>query len=181
MDYFRQYMIVGGMPQVVKQYVQTRDFQKVDEEKRAILGLYRKDISNYADRQENKVTAIFDEIPGQLQRHERRFRLAALKENARMRDYQDAFFWLSDARIINCCYNTTQPNIGLRLNEERATLKCYMADTGLLISHSFDENGIMKQEIYQKLMMDKLEVNAGMLVENIVAQMLRASGHKLYF
>jgi predicted AAA+ superfamily ATPase len=181
MDYFRQYMIVGGMPQVVKLYVQTRDFQKVDEEKRAILGLYRKDISNYADRQENKVTAIFDEIPGQLQRHERRFRLAALKENARMRDYQDAFFWLSDARIINCCYNTTQPNIGLRLNEERATLKCYMADTGLLISHSFDENGIMKQEIYQKLMMDKLEVNAGMLVENIVAQMLRASGHKLYF
>jgi predicted AAA+ superfamily ATPase len=181
MDYFRQYMIVGGMPQVVKQYVQTRDFKRVDEEKRAILDLYRKDISNYADRQEGKVTAIFDEIPGQLQRHERRFRLAALKENARMRDYQDAFFWLSDARIINCCYNTTQPNIGLRLNEERATLKCYMADTGLLISHAFDENGIVKQEIYQKLMMDKLEVNAGMLVENMVAQMLRASGHKLYF
>jgi predicted AAA+ superfamily ATPase len=181
MDYFRQYMIVGGMPQVVKQYVQTRDFKRVDEEKRAILDLYRKDISNYADRQEGKVTAIFDEIPGQLQRHERRFRLAALKENARMRDYQDAFFWLSDARIINCCYNTTQPNIGLRLNEERATLKCYMADTGLLISHAFDENGIMKQDIYQKLMMDKLEVNAGMLVENMVAQMLRASGHKLYF
>jgi hypothetical protein len=181
MDYFRQYIIVGGMPQVVKQYVQTRDFKRVDEEKRAILDLYRKDISNYADRQEGKVTAIFDEIPGQLQRHDRRFRLASLKENARMRDYQDAFFWLSDARIINCCYNTTQPNIGLRLNEERATLKCYMADTGLLISHAFDENGIMKQEIYQKLMMDKLEVNAGMLIENIVAQMLRASGHKLYF
>jgi len=180
-DLFRQYMIVGGMPQAVKQYAGTRDFQRVDQEKRAILDLYRKDISNYADRQESKVTAIFDEIPGQLQRHERRFRLSALKEQARMREYQDAFFWLSDARIINCCYNTTQPNIGLRLNEERATLKCYMADTGLLISHAFDEKGLVDQEVYQKLMWDKLEVNAGMLVENMVAQMLRASGHKLYF
>jgi predicted AAA+ superfamily ATPase len=180
-DLFRQYMIVGGMPQAVKRYVDTRDFQRVDQEKRAILDLYRKDISNYADRQESKVTAIFDEIPSQLQRHERRFRLSALKEQARMREYQDAFFWLSDARIINCCYNTTQPNIGLRLNEERATLKCYMADTGLLISHAFDEKGLVDQEVYQKLMLDKLEVNAGMLVENMVAQMLRASGHKLYF
>jgi predicted AAA+ superfamily ATPase len=174
-------MIVGGMPQAVKRYVDTRDFQQVDLEKRAILDLYRKDISNYADRQKSKVTAIFDEIPGQLQRHERRFRLSALKEQARMREYQDAFFWLSDARIINCCYNTTQPNIGLRLNEERTTLKCYMADTGLLISHAFDEKGLVDQEVYQKLMLDKLEVNAGMLVENMVAQMLRASGHKLYF
>jgi predicted AAA+ superfamily ATPase len=180
-DLFRQYMIVGGMPQAVKRYVDTRDFQQVDLEKRAILDLYRKDISNYADRQKSKVTAIFDEIPGQLQRHERRFRLSALKEQARMREYQDAFFWLSDARIINCCYNTTQPNIGLRLNEERTTLKCYMADTGLLISHAFDEKGLVDQEVYQKLMLDKLEVNAGMLVENMVAQMLRASGHKLYF
>lgn len=180
-DLFRQYMIVGGMPQAVKQYVETRDFHRVDEEKRVILDLYRKDINNYADRQEGKVTAIFDEIPGQLQRHEKRFRLSALREQARMRDYQDAFFWLSDARIINCCYNTTQPNIGLRLNEERTTLKCYLADTGLLISHAFDEKGLVDQEVYQKLMLDKLEVNAGMLVENMVAQMLCASGHKLYF
>jgi predicted AAA+ superfamily ATPase len=180
-DLFRQYMIVGGMPQAVKRYVDTRDFQQVDMEKRAILELYRKDISNYADRQESKVTAIFDEIPGQLQRHEKRFRLSALKEQARMREYQDAFFWLSDARIINCCYNTTQPNIGLRLNEERTTLKCYLADTGLLVSLAFDEKGLVDQEVYQKLMLDKLEVNAGMLVENMVAQMLRASGHKLYF
>jgi predicted AAA+ superfamily ATPase len=180
-DLFRQYMIVGGMPQAVKRYVDTRDFQQVDMEKRAILELYRKDISNYADRQESKVTAIFDEIPGQLQRHEKRFRLSALKEQARMREYQDAFFWLSDARIINCCYNTTQPNIGLRLNEERTTLKCYLADTGLLVSLAFDEKGLVDQEVYQKLMLDKLEVNAGMLVENMVGQMLRASGHKLYF
>ncbi len=98
-----------------------------------------------------------------------------------MRDYADAFFWLSDAKIVNCCYNSTEPSIGLRLNEERTTLKCYMADTGLLISHAFDERGIVSEELYQKLMFGKLEVNAGMLVENIVAQMLRAAGHKLFF
>ena len=98
-----------------------------------------------------------------------------------MRDYSQAFFWLSDAKIINCCYNSTEPSIGLKLNEERTTLKCYMGDTGLLVSHAFDERGIVNEELYQKLMFGKLEVNEGMLVENIVAQMLHASGHKLYF
>lgn len=181
LDYFRQYMIVGGMPQAVSKYVETRDFTLVDEIKRDILALYRNDISKYADNQEAKVTAIFDELPGQLQRHEKKFRLSALANAARMRDYSDAFFWLSDAKIVNCCYNSTEPSIGLRLNEERTTLKCYMADTGLLISHAFDERGIVSEELYQKLMFGKLEVNEGMLVENIVAQMLRAAGHKLFF
>ncbi len=181
LDYFRQYMIVGGMPQAVSKYVETRNFEKVDEVKRDILSLYRNDIRRYADSKETKVTAIFEEIPGQLQKHEKKFQLSALQNEARMRDYAEAFFWLSDAKIINCCYNSTEPSIGLKLNEERSTLKCYMSDTGLLISHAFDERGIVSEELYQKLMFGKLEVNEGMLVENIVAQMLRASGHKLYF
>lgn len=83
--------------------------------------------------------------------------------------------------IVNVCYNSTAPNIGLKLNMDRVTMKCYMADTGLLISHAFDENGIVSEEIYKKLLFDKLEVNKGMIMENIVAQMLVASGHKLYF
>lgn len=178
---FRQYMIVGGMPQAVLSYIETHDFEKVDYVKRQILKLYRNDIKKYAEGTENRVTSIYDEIPSQLQKHEKKFRLSALKEEARMRDYESAFFWLSDARIINCCYNTTEPSIGLKLNEERTTLKCYMGDTGLLISHAFDAHGIVNQEIYQKLMFGKLEINEGMLVENIVAQMLTASGHKLFF
>ncbi|WP_298651500.1 AAA family ATPase [uncultured Proteiniphilum sp.] len=181
LDYFRQYLIVGGMPQAVAKYMEKRDFERVDEVKRDIIALYRNDIRKYADSQETKVSAIFEEIPAQLQKHEKKFRLSALQDEARMRDYSDAFFWLSDAKIINCSYNSTEPGIGLKLNEERTTLKCYMGDTGLLISHAFDERGIVSQELYRKLMFDKLEVNAGMLVENIVAQMLRASNHKLYF
>lgn len=181
MDYFRQYLIVGGMPQAVSKFIDTHDFVRVDEVKRDILALYRNDIRKYADNQETKVTAIFEEIPGQLQKHEKKFRLTALQDDARMRDYSQAFFWLSDAKIINCCFNSTEPTIGLKLNEERTTLKCYLGDTGLLISHAFDDRGIVSDELYQKLMFGKLEINEGMLVENIVAQMLCASGHKLYF
>ncbi|MCM1041892.1 MAG: ATP-binding protein [Bacteroides sp.] len=181
MDYFRQYLIVGGMPQAVERYVATRDFVSVDEVKRDILALYRNDIRKYADRQETKVASIFEEIPGQLQKHEKKFRLSDLQEDARMRDYRQAFFWLTDAKIINCCYNSTEPSIGLKLKEDRTSMKCYMGDTGLLISQAFDERSLVSGELYKKLMFDKLEVNSGMLVENIVAQMLRAAGHRLYF
>lgn len=181
MDAFRQYMIVGGMPQAVKAYVETKDFDAVDAAKRDILTIYRNDIFNYAEDQADKVVSIFDQIPSQLSKHEKKFRLAALKPGAKYRDWDEAFFWLKDARVVNICYNSTEPNIGLKMNEERTTLKCYMNDTGLLISHAFDEKGIVSSEIYQKLLFGKLEVNEGMLMENIVSQMLTAAGHQLYF
>lgn len=181
MDYFRQYLIVGGMPQAVQEYAESKDFDRVDRIKRDILTLYRADIVKHAAGYEMKVESIFDEIPAQLQKHEKRFKLSSLKREARFREYEDALFWLDDAMIANICYNSTEPNIGLKLNMDRMTLKCYMGDTGLLISHAFDENGLVSEEIYKKLLFDKLEVNKGMIIENIVAQMLAASGHKLYF
>lgn len=181
MDYFRQYLVVGGMPQAVQAYVQTKDFERVDRIKRDILKLYRADMIKHAQGYEMKVEQIFDEIPAQLQKHEKKFKYSSLKKEARFRDYEDAFFWLSDAMIVNICYNSTAPNIGLKLNRDRMTMKCYMADTGLLISHAFDENGIVSEEIYKKILFDKLEFNQGIIVENIVAQMLATSGHKLYF
>ena len=181
MDYFRLYMIVGGMPQAVEKYVETRDLAKVDKLKRRILDLYRSDISKYAKGYDTKVKSIFEEIPSQLQKHEKKFRLSALKEGARARDYETAFFWLDDAMIINSCYNTTEPNVGLNLNKDTNTMKCYMADTGLLISHAFYANEIVSEDLYRKILLDKLEMNSGMIVENIVAQMLRTAGHKLFF
>jgi predicted AAA+ superfamily ATPase len=181
MDYFRQYLIVGGMPQAVLEYSQTHDFEAVDKIKRDILTLYRADVSKHAKGYELKVESIFDDIPAQLQKQEKKFKLSSLKKEARFREYEDALFWLGDSMIANICYNSVAPDIGLRLNMDRLTLKCYMGDTGLLISHAFDERGIISEEIYKKLLLDKLEVNKGMIVENIVAQMLVASGHKLYF
>lgn len=181
MDYFRTYMIVGGMPQAVLAFKETKDFDKVDLTKRSILNLYKSDISKYANGLEYKVKSIFEQIPAELQKHEKKFRLASLAKHAAYRDYDDAFFWLSDSKVVNICYGSTAPNIGLRLNMERNMLKCYLADTGLLISMAFDEKGRVPLEIYQKLLHNKLEINEGMLVENIVAQMLTAAGHNLYF
>ena len=181
LEYLRTYMIVGGMPQAVQAFVDFKDFDKVDQVKRGILQVYVNDISKYAAGMEHKVKSIFEQIPAQLQKHEKKFRLSALEAGAAYRDYDDAFFWLADAGIVNICFNCTAPNVGLRLNMERNTLKCYMGDTGLLISHAFDENGKVPVELYQKLLLNKLEVNQGMIVENIVAQMLATSQHKLYF
>ena len=165
MDYFRQYLIVGGMPQAVKTYRDSHDFDQVDRVKRDILELYRADIIKHAEGYQMKVAQIFDDIPAQLQKHDTKFKFSSLKKEARFREYEDALFWLSDAMITNICYNSTAPNIGLKLNMDRMTLKC----------------GLVSEEIYKKLLFDKLEVNKGMIMENIVAQMLTASGHKLYF
>ena len=181
MELLRQYMIVGGMPQAVLAFVETKSFERTDRMKRDILALYKADIAKYATGQETHVSGIFDQIPSQLQRHERRFKLSSVSKGGRMRDFQNSFLWLSEAMTVNIAYNTTEPNVGLGMNVERSSLKCYMADTGLLLSMAFDENTIVSEELYRKLLLDKLEVNAGMLMENLVAQMLRAAGHKLYF
>ena len=181
MELLRQYMIVGGMPQAVLAFVENKSFERTDRMKRDILALYKADIAKYATGQETHVSGIFDQIPSQLQRHERRFKLSSVSKGGRMRDFQNSFFWLSEAMTVNIAYNTTEPNVGLGMNVERSSLKCYMADTGLLLSMAFDENTIVSEELYRKLLLDKLEVNAGMLLENLVAQMLRAAGHKLYF
>lgn len=181
MDYFKEYLIVGGMPQAVETYVMTRDFEKVDKIKRNILNLYREDIRKHAEELNLKVEQIFDTIPSQLQKHEKKFSMSSINENARYRNFEGAFYWLNDAGLVNIAYNTTEPNIGLGQRMDTNTLKCYMADTGLLLSMTFDENNIVNEEIYKKILFDKLSFNEGMIIENIVAQMLVSSGRKLYF
>ena len=181
MDYFKEYMIVGGMPQAVEMYADTRDFEKVDKIKRNILNLYREDIRKYAEDLNLKVEQIFDTIPSQLQKHEKKFNISSLDENARYRNYEGAFYWLNDACLVNIAYNTTEPNIGLGQRIDSNALKCYMADTGLLLSMTFNEKSIVNEQIYKKILFDKLSFNEGMLMENIVAQMLVSSGRKLYF
>ena len=181
MDYFKQYLIVGGMPQAVETYIKTKSFKEVDLIKRDILNLYKDDIVKYSGDDSIKVQSIFEEIPSQLQKHEKRFSFNSMQKDARYRDYKDAFFWLQESMIVNIAFNTTEPNIGLRLNRESSALKCYMGDTGLLLSLAFDEKGLVDEEIYRKILFNKLTFNEGMIMENIVAQMLTATGKKLYF
>ena len=178
---FREYMVVGGMPQAVSCWAETHDLKKVEAMKKRIIRLYRNDIRKHAGRYAIKAEAVFDEIPAQLQEHDKKFRLAAVDADARMREYGDAFLWLKDAMIVNVAYNSTEPVAGLKLSAEYSTLKCYLADTGLLISHAFGSNAKALDGIVRRVMFDSISINEGMIVENAVAQMLVSQGIELFF
>ena len=179
---FRQYMIVGGMPKSVSAYLENgRDFKMADMEKRDILALYRNDMMKIEAAYKSNVLAIFDQIPAFLSKSERRVVLIRIDKGASFPKYHDTFFWLADSMIANECFNCSAPNVGLSLNEDRTFVKCYMGDTGLLMSHTFDENEISDNELYREILFGKLSTNEGMLYENAIAQMLVAAGHKLYF
>ena len=181
MNDFRQYVLVGGMPQSVLAYINGKNFEAADEVKRGILRLYREDISKFASGYEEKVYAIFDGIPAQLSRKEKKYRLSSINKNARFRAYEDSFIWLNEAMVINTSFNATDPNVGLALSADYATQKCYMADTGLLITLTFMDQAFTDNELYKAVLFDRLDINEGMIMENVVAQMLRVNGHKLYF
>lgn len=180
-NHLREYMLVGGMPQAVLEYIDTKDFARVDGVKRRILNLYRNDIGKFATGYEKKVTAAFDQIPSQLSKKEKRFKLSSLGVNARMRTYESAFMWLEDGMITNQCYNATDPSFGLNMSLDESTMKCYMGDTGLLVTHALFDSGYANNNLYREILLDRLNVNEGMLMENYVAQMLRANDHRLFF
>ena len=181
MNDFRQYILVGGMPQSVLAYIDGKNFEASDVAKRRILNLYREDIAKFAPGYEDKVFAIFDNIPGQLSKKEKKYNLASLEKQARFRNYEDSFIWLNEAMIVNTCFNATDPHVGLALSAERARQKCYMADTGLLVSMTFQDKKYIDNGLYRAILFDKLNINEGMLMENVVAQMLRLKRPRLYF
>ena len=178
---FREYMLVGGMPKAVSKYLESgKSFHAADVEKRDILVTYRNDIGKIASSYRTKVLSVFDQIPAFLSQHEKRVRLKSI-EGGEGIDYEETFFWLSDSMIVNECFNSTDPNVGLSLNEDRTYIKCYLCDTGLLISHTFDESQLAEENLYLKILKNRLSVNKGMFFENAVAQCLTAGGHKLYY
>ena len=181
MNDFRQYVLVGGMPQSILAYLDGKDFEASDEAKRNIIRLYREDISKFASGYEDKVYAVFDKIPAQLTRKEKKYKLSEINKNARFFSYEESFIWLNEAMVINTCYNATDPNVGLALSADHSTQKCYMADTGLLVTLSFMDKDYTNNSLYKAVLFDRIDINEGMIMENAAAQMLRTSGHRLYF
>ena len=181
MNDFRQYVLVGGMPQSVAAYLNGKDFEASDMAKRRILKLYHDDVSKFAEGYEDKVFALFDGIPAQLSKKEKKYKLSSLGKKARFRSYEDSFVWLNESMIVNTCFNATEPNVGLALSADHSTQKCYMADTGLLVTQTFMDKAFTENGLYRAILFDKLSINEGMIMENVVAQMLRTNGHKLYF
>ena len=181
MNDFRQYLLVGGMPQAVLAYIPEKSFEDADKVKRRILNLYREDISKFAAGYEDKVYALFDNIPAQLSKKEKKYKLSSISKSARFRNYEDSFIWLNESLIVNTCFNSTDPNVGLALSADHTTQKCYMGDTGLLVTLTFMDSSYTENELYKAILFDNLSINEGMIIENVVAQSLRANGHKLYF
>ena len=181
MNLLRQYMLVGGMPQAVSTYVETKDFRVTDDLKRDILQLYRSDIGRFAEQYQTKVREVFETIPSQLSKREKKFNITSINRNARSRRYSDAFLWLTDGMIVNPCFNSVDPNAGLALSLDDSKVKYYMADTGLLVTMAFGDAPFTDNPLYRAVLTGKLGINEGMITENLVAQMLVASGHRLYF
>lgn len=178
----REYMLVGGMPQSVVAYLEGgRDFFAADKEKRRILDLYRDDIKKAAKRYKSKVSVLFEYIPGYLSTHEKKVTLSKVDTNGTFDRYDDPIFWLGDSMICNLCYGCNDPNVGFALTQNDAQVKCYMADTGLLVSLAFSENELSSMELYRQIMNGKLSLNEGMLHENLIAQTFASAERKLYF
>lgn len=142
---FKKYMLVGRMPASVVRFIENdKNFESSDNIKRDILKLYRQDIMKINSQYKTKVLNIFDQIPSFLSKHEKRIVLKELRVGSYYDQYEDTFFWLADSMICNECFNCKDPNIGLSINEDRTYIKCYMGDTGLLVSHAFNENEIIE-------------------------------------
>ncbi|WP_299447334.1 AAA family ATPase [uncultured Phascolarctobacterium sp.] len=172
---FFSYIVVGGMPEVVQTYVSTHDIGQVIERQNNILSLYRLDIAKYTSGSNKiKVQAIFDIIPSQLNDKNRRFMLSKIDSNGRQNRYQDSFLWLADAGVALPCYNVTEPQPPLQINEKHNLFKLFMGDTGLLCAACMDN-------IQYSILQGDLEVNLGSILENVMAQSIKSNGFKLNF
>jgi len=172
---FYSYLVVGGMPETVQIYIDTHDIAKVVQNQRSILDLYRLDIAKYAtDSDKIKIKAIFDSIPAQLNEKNRRFKVNSVDPNARILRYEDCFNWLADAGIALPCYNETEPQPPLQLNEKRNLFKLYMNDVGLLCAACMEN-------IQFDLLMGNMDVNMGSILENVFAQNLKSNGFELRY
>ena len=178
---WREYVLVGGMPQSVTAYAPNRDMAAADRAKRMVLKIYREDIEKYGGTAAKRIRAVFDAIPGQLSKHEKRLVYTQVENGSRSRDFMTAFSWMREAATVNLCTLAEDPSIGLALSADDATVKCYMADNGLLSTMAFSASGSALPEVYRQVLLGADGVNEGMLAENAVAQQLTASGHDLYF
>lgn len=172
---FYSYLVVGGMPETVQIYIDTHDIAKVIQNQRSILDLYRLDIAKYAtDSDKVKIKAIFDSIPAQLNEKNRRFKVNSVDPNARILRYEDCFNWLADAGVALPCYNVTEPQPPLQLNEKRNLFKLYMNDVGLLCAACMEN-------IQFDILMGNMDVNMGSILENVFAQNLKSNGFELRY
>jgi len=172
--FYRQHLVVGGMPNVVQTFIDNADFGNVLNVQRSILTTYRADITNYAGKDQVLVKRIFDAIPSQLGKQDKRFILASLEKGASLRKYEDPTQWLIDAGIAYYSFNTTEFALPFTATENRRLFKLYMVDTGLLSS-------LLLKGIQFDVLNGNLGVNEGALTENYIACSLSSKGISLHY
>lgn len=176
---FRLYMLVGGMPQAVAKYIETNNLSAVDMVKRDIISLYEEDYGKIDTT--GKASALFDAIPGQLGKNASRFTASAVINNTKTDTVTELVKIMHDTMAVNVAFHTNDPNAGLALTKDNSRFKMYVGDTGLFVTLAFKDRDYTENEIYNKLLNDKLSANLGYVYENMIAQMLRAAGKELYY
>ena len=175
----RLYMLVGGMPQAVNEYLQTKNFRAVDAVKRKILKLYFDDFRKIDKT--GKIGRLYGAIPQMLARGVGRFYPTSIIKGVGAEKMEDLLIALEDSKTVNISYHTTDPQVGLPFSEDRSRQKIYVGDTGLMVTLAFWDKQFTENMLYDKLLSDKLPANLGYVFENLAAQMLRSSGNRLYF
>lgn len=176
---FRLYMLVGGMPQAVNEFLDTQNLQMVDNVKRRILKLYADDLHKLDSS--DKLRALYWAVPSELSKNASRYQVTTVIENTKQERKQELLEMMRESMIVNIAYQASDPNVGLALTADKTRYKMYLADTGLFVTLAFWDKDFTENVIYEKLLSDKLKANLGYVYENVVAQMLKASGNELYY
>ncbi len=178
---FRLYMLIGGMPQAVETYLETYNFQKVDEVKRNIISLYEDDFRKIDPT--GRLSLIFEAIPSQLNKNSKGFQIKKVINSYDSSDNTllSLISELKDSKVVNLAYHANDPNVGLSAYKDLNTYKIYMADTGLFVTMQFKDKDFTENIIYEKLLHNTLSSNLGYLYENVVAQILVSSGNELFY
>lgn len=175
LNVFYSYIVIGGMPEVVNTYVETKNIGEAFERQKDILALYRNDITKFTKGLMSlKMRQIFDSIPSQLDDKKRRFYLNSIGKGTQFRQLENSFLWLDEAGVALPCYNTTAPISPLQLNEKRNLFKLYMNDTGLLCAASLGD-------VRGPLLLGEVDINSGSILENVFAQSLKSKNFNLYY
>lgn len=176
---FRLYMLVGGMPQAIATYIETNNLRKVDEIKRDILNLYEADFAKIDST--GRLAMLFDAIPAQLNKNASRFQAGSVLDGEKPDKILELIAELKDSKTVLVSYHANDPNAGMSNTRDLSRFKLFLSDTGLFVTLMFKDKDFTENEIYEKLLSDKLGVNLGYLYENIVAQCLAANGNELYY
>ena len=175
----RLYMVVGGMPQAVNAYIKEKNFEDVDFAKKEIINLYKDDFRKIDSS--GRISKLYGSIPSQLALGKKRFVISnALEKRTTTKD-KELLYDLIDSKTILACYNVTDPSIALEHTKDLSNYKLYLSDTGLFISLLFNDNNKIYNDIYSRMLGDKLPINFGFIYENLVAQIITSFGYNLYF